>query len=142
MSDAISHKFFWNFQIFNKIREIVVKGICYLLIISYNFLFFTKVIFSLDLFFSVGKGLIVCQNFLLSVIFFLLRFAKYSLFTFLRSDTQKFFCFVFLNLFATVGFFKKVFLKYVLSIMDLDNTLAMKGLLFPRMYFFFLGAWC
>ena len=50
--------------------------------------FLIKVIFSLDLFFSERKGLTVCQNFLLSMMFFSLMFAKYSLLTFLRSDTQ------------------------------------------------------
>ena len=56
--------------------------------------FLIKVIFSLDLFLSERKGLTVCQNFLLSMMFFSLMFAKYYLLTFLRSDTQKFLCFV------------------------------------------------
>ena len=101
---------------------------------------FNKVIFSLDLPFSERKALTVCQNFLLSVIFFFVSFrcAKYSLFTFLRSDTQKFLSFVEANLIATIGFFKKVFLIHVLSIMGLDKAIVMKGLLFPRRYFFFL----
>ena len=98
--------------------------------------FISSSYFSLDLFFWERKGLTVHQNFLLSVIFFSFRFAKYSFFTFLRSDAQKFLCFVWANLFATVGFFKKVFFKRVLSIMDLENALVTKGLLFPRKYFF------
>ena len=44
---------------------------------------------SLDLLFSVKNGLTVCYKFLLSVISFSLRFAKYCFFSFLKSDKHK-----------------------------------------------------
>ena len=139
MREFLSHKFLWNFQIFNNIREIVADGIWYLRIIRYNFLIFYQSYFSLD-FSQREKDWQFAK--ISSLIFFSFRFAKYFLFTFLRIDTHKFLCFVWANSFATIGYFKKVFLKRVLSIMDLDNALVMKGLLFPRRYFFFLGAGC
>ena len=51
--------------------------------------FLINTILSLDLFFSEKSGLAVCQNFLLSVIFFSLRFGKYCFFSFLKRDTHK-----------------------------------------------------
>ena len=60
-----------------------------------NSSFSTKVIFSLDFNFSERKGLTVCQNFLLFMISFSLRLAKYSLFSFLKSDAHQFLCFVY-----------------------------------------------
>ena len=51
-----------------------------------------KVIFSLDLVFSERKGLIVCQNFLLSVMSFSFRWANYFFFSFRNSETRQFFC--------------------------------------------------
>ena len=47
-----------------------------------SFSFSIKVIFSLDFVFSDRKGFIVCQKFLLSVIFFTLRLAKKIFFFF------------------------------------------------------------
>ena len=129
MREAISYNFFWNFQIFNNVWEIVVEGIYYLHIIRYNFLIFGKVTFSLDFpKFSIIRDILfvkVCKIFLFY--FFEKWYTKVSLF-----------CAGLYTVFATVGFFKNVFLKRVLSIVDLDNTLIMNGLLFPRMYFSFL----
>ena len=96
-------------------------------------------LFFVDLFFSEKNGLTVCQNFLLSMIFFSFKFTNYCFF-FLRRDTQKLHCLAWANLFQSVGFFINLFLKRVLSIIDLNDALVIKGLLFPYMSFFFLGA--
>ena len=48
-------------------------------------------LFFVDLFFSEKNGLTVCQNFLLSMIFFSFKFTNYCFF-FLRRDTQKLHC--------------------------------------------------
>ena len=58
-----------------------------------TFLFSIKLFFSLDFVFSNRKGFIVCQNFLLSVIFFTLKLAKYF-FSFRNKEMQKFLCLV------------------------------------------------
>ena len=127
MKEVVISKFFWNFQNFFRVFATSTSSD----IVSS---FFNKVIFSLDLFSSERNNFTVCQNFLLSVIFFTFNFAKYCSFSFLRRDTQKFLCLVKTNLFSSVGFFKNLFLKRVLR-----NVLVMKGLLFPRMHFFFWG---
>ena len=73
----------------------------------------TKVIVSLDLTLSERKGSTVCQNFLLLVMSF--NFAKYYFFSFLRRETQKFPCLLYINLFWSLGFFKNLFLKRVFA---------------------------
>ena len=93
----------WNFQIFYCVQKKSVQGISTSSdIISSSF---SKVIFSLDLFFSERNGFTVCQNFLLSVIFFSFNFAKYGSFSFLRRDAQKFLCLYF----HLSDFSKKIF---------------------------------
>ena len=100
------------------------------------FSFYSQVIFSFDLFLSERNSFTVCQNFLLSVTFFAFNYAKYCFFSFLRRDTRKFFCLVKANLFSSAGLFKNLFLKLALYMTDLGNVLVLKGLLFPRIYFF------
>ena len=65
-----------------------------------------------------------------------------SFLLFLEMIHKSFFVLCKLIYLQQLEFFKELFLKCVLSIMDLDNALVMKGLLFPQRYFFFLGAWC
>ena len=77
-----------------------------------------KIVASLDLTLSERKGLTICQNFLLSVISFSFNFAKYSFFPFSEGKHSSFF----------------------VCYRVLDLGLCLKGLLFPRIYFFFLGA--
>ena len=94
--------------------------------------FFSNFIFSVGLFFLERNYFTVCQNFLLSVIWFSFKFVKYCFLTFMRIDTQKVICLAEVYLFSYVGFFKNLFLKPGLFI------LVIKGFLFLRMYFFFL----
>ena len=114
-------KFFCSFKVFYRVPKVfrVFATSNSSDIIS---LFPSKVIFSLDLFFSERNGFTVCHNFLLSVICFPFNFAKYCFFSFLRRDTQKFICLVEANLFSSVGFFKNLSLKRVLSMIGIGNT--------------------
>ena len=113
MREVVISKFFWNFLIFYCVFRVFATSTSSDIVSS----FFSEVIFTLALCFSERKGFTVCPNFLLSVIFFSINFVNF------------------------VEFFKNLFQKCVLSMIDLDNVLVMKGLLFPRGYLFFLGTW-
>ena len=81
---------FRNFEIFNEIWEKLL-GMFATFTASYVIcVLFTKIVFSLNIFLSVRRGLTVCQNILLSVISFSFRFAKCSFFPFVSSDKTEF----------------------------------------------------
>ena len=116
----------WCFKIFNNIRKKLLRQ--YATSASSE----TKFLFSIKVIFPQRKGLIVCQNLLLSVISFSSRLAKYFFFSFRNSDTHQFLCLLQENLFAADGSFKNLFLNFVLYIIALDNALFINRLLFSR----------
>ena len=81
-----------HFKIFNNIRKKLFREFATSASSETKFSFSIKVIFSLDLVFSERKGLIVCQKFLLSVISFSFKLAKYFFFSFRNSETHQFLC--------------------------------------------------
>ena len=64
------------FKTFHNIRKKLLRQFATSASSETKFLLSIKVIFSFDLVFSERKGLIVCQNFLLSVISFSFKLAK------------------------------------------------------------------
>lgn len=70
----------------------------------------SKMIDALDLTLPKRKGLTVCQNCLLSVTSFYFSFIKYSFFSFLRREAQRFLRLLQSNFFSSAGFFKNLFL--------------------------------
>ena len=98
------------------------------------FLFSIKVFFSLDFVIPERKDLIVCQNVLLPATFFSLRLAKYFLLYFFAL----FIWFLFFGLeilFASLGFFKILFLSFVFSIVVLDKIFFMNVISFSQIHF-------
>ena len=66
------------------------------------------------------------QHFLLSQTFFLFKSSKYSLLLFRKSFTHKFLWLVYLSLFSSVLFLRKMFLSFVISIIALEKFIFMK----------------
>ena len=66
------------------------------------------------------------QHFLLSQTFFLFKSSKYSLLLFRKSFTHKFLCLVYLSLFSSVLFLRKMFLSFVISIIALEKFIFIK----------------
>ena len=89
--------------------------------------FSIKVIFSLNLVFSERKGLIVCQNFLLSVISFWFKLVKKNFFSFRNWKTHQFLCLLYEDLFSVDGSLKNLFLNFVLCIIALDRHTGIPG---------------
>ena len=139
MRETISNKFLWNFQIFNNIREIVVEGICYLHIIRYNFLIFYQsyyypwFIFLREKMFWQFAKISCYQSYS-----FRLGLQNIPFSFFLEVIHKSLFVLCRLIYLQQLDFSRRCFLKRILSIMDLDNALVMKSLLFPWRYFFFL----
>ena len=134
-----------KFHIFNDVGEKIIQSICYLHFIRCNFHIVYIDNFFLDLILSERKGLYqkgkgLYQNFLLLVITFSFRFAKYS-FSLSAEVTKISIACQKLNYFDQLRFFKTFFLRHVLCMIASDNALVMKCLLFPCLYFFFLGPW-
>ena len=88
-----------------------------------------------------GKNFPLFHNFLFSVIFFILRLAKYFFFSFHNNERQTFLCLEERIRLAVVGYFKSVFRNFALCIIALKIALFMNGLLFSRT-FFYLGETC
>ena len=77
---------FRNFEIFNEVWEKLLRVLATFTASDVICSLFTKIVFSLNIFLSIRRGLTVCQNILLSVISFSFRFAKCSFFSFVNSD--------------------------------------------------------
>ena len=93
MKELVISKIFWNFQFFCCVQIKVLKVFATSTssdIISSFIHFLARLFFPLIYFSQKKNCFAVCQNFLLSVIFFSFNFAKYCIFSFLRRDTQKF----------------------------------------------------
>ena len=101
----------------------------------------TIVIFSFEIILFDNNGLTTLQNFLLSQTFFSFKLLKYSLLLFHKSVTHKFLCLVYLFLFSSVLFLRKMFFRFVLSIIALYKFLFIKGKWLPLKYFFLRGAY-
>ena len=101
----------------------------------------TIVTFSFEIIWFDNNGLTTLQNFLLSQTFFSFKLLKYSLLLFHKSVTHKFLCLVYLFLFSSVLFLRKMFLSFVLSIIALDKFLFIKDEWLPLTYFFLRGAY-
>ena len=87
---SLSSTVFRNFEIFSEVWEKLYRVIATFTASDVIYSSFTKIVFSLNLFLSLRRGLTVCQNILLSVISFSFRFAKCSFFPFVSSDKTKF----------------------------------------------------
>ena len=87
----------------------------------------TIVIFSFEIILFDNNGLTTLQNVLFSQTFFSFKLLKHSLLRFLKSVTQKFLCLVYLFLFSSVLFLRKMFHSFVLSIIALDKFLFIKS---------------
>ena len=74
-----------------------------------------------------NNGLTTLQKFLLSQTFFPFKLLKYFNLLFHKSVTHKFLCLVYLPLFSSVLFLRKVFLSFVLSIIAINKLLFIKG---------------
>ena len=85
----------------------------------------TIVIFSFEIISFDDNSLTTFQNFL-SQTFFSFKLLKYYLLLFCKSVTHKFHCLVYLFLFSSVLFLRKMFLRFVLSIIALDKFLFIK----------------
>ena len=91
---ASSHKFLWNLKFFNNIQEIVVEGICYLLISRFNFLIFTKVFFPLIYFSEREKAWQFAKISCYQWYFFRLGLQNIPFLLFLEVIQKSFFVFV------------------------------------------------
>ena len=87
----------------------------------------TIVTFSFGIILFDNNGLTTLQKFLLSQTFFSFKLLKNYLLLFRKSVTHKFLCLVYLSLFSSVLFLRKMFLCFVLSIIPLDKFLFIKS---------------
>ena len=84
------------------------------------------VILSFEIILFDNNGLPSFQNFSLLQTLFSFKLLHYSLLLFRKSVTHKFLCLVYLPLFSSVLFLRKMFLSFVLGIIVLDKFLFNK----------------
>ena len=117
----------WNVKIGYDISKEFIQNFGSFIITPYDFITLDNCYFSFGIILFDNNGLTTLQSFLLSQTFFLFKLLKYSLLLFRKSVIHKFLCLVYLFLFSSVLFLRKMFLSFVLSIIALDKFLFIKG---------------
>ena len=99
----------------------------------------TIVIVSFKIILFDNNGLNSFQKILLSLTLFSFKLLKYSILLFHKSVARKFLWLMYLPLFSSVLFLRKILLSFVVRIIALDKFLFMKGEWLPLAYFFLRG---
>ena len=110
----------WNVKIVKGIRKEFIQ-------IFGSFYPSTIFIFSFEIILFDNDALTTFQIFLLLQTVFPFNLLKYSLLLFHKSVTHKLFCLVYLPLFSSVLFSRKIFLSFVPNIISSDKLLFIKG---------------